>query len=311
MRRDGTDAVTEATRRRLEVMAEELGASAHRSARELAEHRLGEPLPDDPADAPAIAPAIPPAIAPGVQPAGRHLRRRVQADDRVAGWVADRLPLVLRGRWRLGLREVVLVVLVVTVGLGIAALAVLRSDADAVSTAMPAGPVPAPSALLATPSGDPRAGASPSGAASPSGVVVVDVAGKVRRPGVVTLPAGSRVVDALRRAGGARPHADLTALNLAAVLTDGQQVLVGVRGAAAGTPSAAAASGEAPAGPLVDLNAASQDELESLPGVGPVTAQRILAWRTAHGVFSSLDELLEVDGIGPKTLAELVPHLTL
>jgi competence protein ComEA len=142
-------------------------------------------------------------------------------------------------------------------------------------------------------------------------VVVVDVSGKVRHPGVTTLPAGSRVVDAIRKAGGARRGVDLSGLNLARVLVDGEQVLVGVAGAPGVAASAAATSTAAAAGQLVNINTATLEGLEVLPGVGPVTAQKILDWRTAHGSFSSVDELLEVDGIGEKTLAEIAPHATL
>lgn len=139
--------------------------------------------------------------------------------------------------------------------------------------------------------------------------VTVDVAGKVRRPGIVVLPAGSRVVDALEAAGGARPGVDLTPLNLARVLVDGEQVLVGVRpamevGTASGDP------GSQP-GALVNLNTADQATLETLPGVGPVTATAILAWRTEHGGFTAVRELVEVDGIGEATLAKLTPLVTL
>jgi competence protein ComEA len=141
--------------------------------------------------------------------------------------------------------------------------------------------------------------------------VTVDVAGKVRRPGVTTLPAGSRVVDAIDKAGGARRQVDLTGLNLARVLVDGEQVLVGrgvTPGGLAGTASSAAPATD---GALVNLNTATSEQLDTLPGVGPVTAQKILDWRTAHGAFASVDELLEVDGIGEKTLADLAPHVTL
>ena len=141
--------------------------------------------------------------------------------------------------------------------------------------------------------------------------MTVDIAGKVRRPGVATLPAGSRVVDALERAGGARGRVDLTSLNLARVLVDGEQILVGAPAHAAG-PAAGAVAGAPPAtSPLVNLNTATTEELDTLPGVGPVTAQKILSWRTEHGAFASVDELLEVDGIGEKTLAELAPLVTL
>ena len=138
---------------------------------------------------------------------------------------------------------------------------------------------------------------------------MVDVAGKVRRPGIAVLPAGSRVVDALKAAGGARRGVDLTSLNLARPVVDGEQILVGVAPAAGvagslGSPAPAA-------GRLVNLNTADQPTLETLPGVGPVTAEAILAWRTDNGGFTSVDELLEVDGIGEATLADLAPLVTL
>ena len=145
--------------------------------------------------------------------------------------------------------------------------------------------------------------------------LVVDVAGKVRRPGIAVLAPGSRVVDALEAAGGVRPGVDLTALNLARTLVDGEQILVGVgpaTGVAAGalaSPASPAPTG--PAGALVPLNSAGQAELESLPEVGPVTAAAIIAWRDAHGGFTAVDELLEVDGIGEATLGQLAPLVTL
>jgi competence protein ComEA len=128
---------------------------------------------------------------------------------------------------------------------------------------------------------------------------------------VVTLPAGSRVLDALHAAGGARrPRRDLDALNLARVLTDGEQIVVGAAGPAAPV-AASAAAGQPAGGSLVDINTATAEQLEALPDVGPVTAQKIIEWRTAHGSFTSVDELMEVDGIGEKTLADMAPYVTL
>jgi competence protein ComEA len=153
------------------------------------------------------------------------------------------------------------------------------------------------------------ADAQPAGGEEPA-FVVVDVAGRVLRPGLVTLPVGARVADALKRAGGARPRVDLTSLNLARPLVDGEQLLVGVPivGPAA-VPGAGAPSASAPptttAPTLVDLNTATLEQLDTLPGVGPVTGQAILDWRAANGAFTSVDELLEVDGIGDATLADL------
>lgn len=131
--------------------------------------------------------------------------------------------------------------------------------------------------------------------------VVVDVSGKVRRPGVLRLPAGSRVADALRAAGGATPGADMTGLNRARVLMDGEQVVVGVPA----TPmTGSGQAGAQPTGPL-SLNAATAEQLDSLPGVGPVLAQHIVDYRTQHGGFRSVDELHEVDGIGDRRFADL------
>jgi len=144
--------------------------------------------------------------------------------------------------------------------------------------------------------------------------VVVDVAGKVRRPGLYRLPAGARVDDALRAAGGPLRRVDLSSLNLAARVVDGQQILVGVAGgpAAAGPPAggpapAPAASSTAP----VSLNSATLEQLEALPGIGPVLAQEILDWRAANGGFTSIDQLTQVSGIGDVTFADLRPLVTL
>ena len=142
--------------------------------------------------------------------------------------------------------------------------------------------------------------------------VTVHVAGMVRRPGVYELQEGNRVLDAIEAAGGPRRGADLGGLNLAAVLVDAQQVLVPERGAAepaAGT--APPASGSAPAGQLVNVNTATPAELEALPGIGPVLAESIVAYREEQGPFASIDQLEDVSGIGPVTLEEIRDLVTL
>jgi competence protein ComEA len=149
------------------------------------------------------------------------------------------------------------------------------------------------------------------GGGSGGGRVIVDVAGAVKRPGVFRLPAGSRVEDALQRAGGPTRRADLSQVNRAAKLEDGRQVLVPVRAPAAAAGSAAApASTTAPA-PPINLNTATLEQLDTLDGVGPATAQKILDYRQAHGGFGSVDELDQVPGIGEKRLAALREHLRL
>jgi competence protein ComEA len=158
--------------------------------------------------------------------------------------------------------------------------------------------------------GSPAPGGAPTGAPE----IVVDVVGKVAKPGVLTLPTGSRVVDAIAAAGGAIAGTDLTALNLAGRLIDGEEIFVGIPPPAGPAAQAAggvvggsdATSGGAASAPaVVDINTATPTELETLPGVGAVTAQRIVDWRTQHGRFTSVVQLQQVSGIGPAKYAAL------
>jgi competence protein ComEA len=168
--------------------------------------------------------------------------------------------------------------------------------------------------------GEETAAAVPAGAPSAAGAagtagaeIVVDVGGKVREPGIHRLPAGSRVADALRAAGGVRPGTNTDGLNRARFLVDGEQVIVGGPagpsapgsggGPAVGGP-VGSAGGAAPAAP-VSLNTATVEQLDTLPGVGPVLAQHIVDYRAQHGGFRSVDELREVNGIGDRRFADL------
>lgn len=187
--------------------------------------------------------------------------------------------------------------------------------ADTTSAGSPAGPSPTPLA----PGGSlksPLAGrGSPAPAATGSPPVVVDVAGKVRKPGVYRLPAGSRVDDAVRAAGGLLSGVDPVLVNLARKLADGEQLLVGLvaAGSSAGSGGgggAVAAGADASASGRLDLNSATLAQLDGLPGVGPVLAQHILDWRTEHGRFDSVDQLNGVSGIGDSKYADLKPLVT-
>ncbi|MEU4393033.1 ComEA family DNA-binding protein [Kribbella sp. NPDC023855] len=214
----------------------------------------------------------------------------------------------------------VVLALVLLVGLAWAAYALLRSNPEPIPnppTTLTSGSpvaVPTPGTTPAGPGSATGGPGSPGGAGSPGkpATVVVHVAGKVRRPGLVRASTGSRVADVLAAAGGALPGVDLTTLNLARPVTDGEQIVVGVPGAA--PPSSPAAGNPtstpgAPPGTPLDLNTATLAQLDALPGVGPVLAQRILDWRTEHGRFTSPDELQEVPGVGPKKFESLKPHV--
>jgi len=251
-------------------------------------------------------------------------------------WV--RLPAAFVGaRWQPGRAALWGVLLVVLLAAAVFGLRVARAESAgggtviapgggsrAGPTGVAAGAVPVGvSGSTGSFSGASTTAASPaSGAASasPAAVVVVHVVGRVRHPGVRELPLGSRVADAVKAAGGASSKADLSALNLARVLVDGEQVRVPAVGeVVAPGPSPGSASGATGGGGVagggagrpVSLNTADLAALDTLPGVGPVLAQRILDWRSSHGRFASIDELGEVSGIGEKLLAQLTPLVTL
>jgi competence protein ComEA len=237
----------------------------------------------------------------------------------VAGRAVDRAAdLTPAGaRAHLGAAQVGLVALVVAVGLLLSVWWLVRASGDGPGEVAPPrvnATVPATPSAPDAPSGGPAPGSAPQpaqpGASAAAGdSIVVDVVGKVRRPGIAVLPVGSRVVDAVEAAGGVRRGVDPATVNRARLLTDGEQVVVGgpAGGQGAGPPAAA----PGPSTGLVNLNTADQAALETLPGVGPVTAKAILEWRAEHGAFTAVEELLEVSGIGDATLAEIAPHVTL
>lgn len=281
------------------------------------------------------APDPPPTPTPpsALPVPGRHAARRTRAQRPPGLPGLPRLPALPA----LGVAHLAVVALAVALGLALTTWWVVRDrsrplDQVAPVAAQPTGAAAPVEPLVALPSGSSAgsgsgpvpgpgagagAGAGPGATATASPAsVTVDVTGKVRRPGIVVLGVGARVTDALEAAGGPRRGVDLSSLNLARVLVDGEQVVVGgpavagvpgpgVPGAVPGLPGAGTGTGV-----LVNLNTAGQAELETLPQVGPVTAQAILAWRTEHGGFTRVDELLEVDGIGAKTLERLLPHVT-
>ena len=219
---------------------------------------------------------------------------------RLAGGLADHLPLTVRGaRWRLSGRAAAGVVLGLAAAVTAAALVAGRVAPELITP----GVVTVTTAVGLAPGLPGPTGPGPT-STGPAVVVVVHVAGLVAAPGVFELPVGSRVVDALRAAGGAQPGVDTSTLNLARVLVDGEQIAVGVP-AAPGSGGGPGPGGSAAPGAPLDLNTATEAELDALPGVGPVLAGRIVAWRVDHGAFTAVEELLEVSGIGTATLADL------
>ena len=203
--------------------------------------------------------------------------------ERLADWIAGA-----------GRRQLIALALVGVATLGGGALWYVRS-------------LPRPVTVASEPAAAPVAEASAS--ASPV-TIVVHVAGWVRRPGVYEFPAGARIVDAIERAGGPRPGADLSALNLAALLVDAQQVLVPRRGEGGPPGGAAGPGGSSAAGGLVNINTATLEQLETLPGIGPVLAQSIIDYREEHGPFARIEDLRNVSGIGEKRFEDLKDKVT-
>jgi competence protein ComEA len=188
------------------------------------------------------------------------------------------------------------VVVVLLVGCGWTAYSLLQARSTPVAVAAPS--------VLASP--------APTPTPTPVPTLLVHVLGAVHRPGVVELPQGSRVADAIALAGGLTAAADPGELNLAAVVADGSQVVIGTRGKPRGEvrgDGGDAGTGSPGPSASVSLNAATLEQLDTLPGVGPVTALKILEWRKQHGRFNAVTELQEVDGIGPKTYADIAPNV--
>lgn len=210
-------------------------------------------------------------------------------------------------------RQHLLVVgVVLALGVLVAAFAVTRARAVPVTPPVPV----AVASSLAQP-----APSSPPVTSPAPAPIRVHVVGEVARPGVHQLPLGARVADAIDAAGGLTEKARPGELNLAQALADGQQVVIGgpqrptseVRGggdAGVDAPAAAAGSGGGSPSGKLNLNTATAAQLDTLPGVGPVTAEKVVAWRAQHGKFTRIEELQEVPGIGPKTYEEIAPHVT-
>lgn len=218
-----------------------------------------------------------------------------------------------RVRWRVSRRVALLAAgLALLLVTGSVFVMKLRAPARAQPISPPAAIAPVasvtPSAQAAGASGVPNAAA----------VVIVHVVGEVNSPGIVELASGSRVKEAVAAAGGATSNADLAMVNLARVVVDGEQIQipapgeqVAQPGAAAGSAGSSPAGGGAQSGPAVSLNKADASQLDTLPGIGPVLAQRIVQWRTEHGRFSDISELTEVPGIGQALFARLQGLVTL
>lgn len=236
-------------------------------------------------------------------PAGPVPRDDVVQDE-IDDW-ADVAPHRSFGRAHLGV-----VIGLLLVGLVCAGWAVLRARPVAIASP----PIVRSTATQATTG--PSSGVAPRSAAPTAAPIMVHVLGAVKKPGVVTLPERSRVSDAIEAAGGLQRGAEPGELNLAQVLTDGQQIVIGtkkqpsgeVRDGSGGTQPSGGHESASGTGAEVNLNTATQSQLEELPGVGPVTAGKIVAWREEHGRFSRVEELQEIDGIGPKTFAQIAPH---
>lgn len=217
------------------------------------------------------------------------------------GGLRARLDTLSRGE----LAGLVVVIVVTLAGAGLWYVRSLPRPVDIAATT--SSPAPAGSAA---PAASGSAAPSASGSVAPAAVVIVDVAGWVRKPGVYEFPAGARVIDAVEEAGGPREGAELTLLNLAAPLTDGQQILVPKEGEALAVPVTGGTAGTGAPGGLININTADATAFEALNGIGEVLAGAIVQYRDEHGPFTSVDQLEEVPGIGPATLEEIRSQVT-
>lgn len=283
---------------------------------------------DPPDDGPGRTPDPPPKHEPEEAAGGRHRRRSevvrppsgyTELDPEAPDSVLDRAAERWGSHASLSRRAVVTLLVLGLLAVAGTFLALRERPGEVtvpelVNQAAPAGQDPDDQASAGADGGGEAPGGAGEGpdAAEPDGDVVVHVGGEVAEPGLYTLPAGSRVADAMEEAGGPLPEADLDLVNLARTLTDGERILVGVPQPEGGSGDGPAGSGAAGSGgPLVNLNLAGQAELETLPGIGQKKAQQILTHREAlGGSFSSTEDLLGVDGIAEKTFKTLEPHVT-
>ena len=296
------------------------GRPQSRHTRPVTPSRPPSTRPPDPPAEPASASAAPPPSGPTAGSAAGPFGGSAAEPDpgRIHGRapLLARLPLAWQERLDLDRRAVIglSVLLVLALGYGVQHFWAGRPESVAVPVADGAvspgvaaldpgagpAPVPPPSVPAPAPGAGPAPTPGPAPGPSRPSSLVVDVAGKVRAPGLRTLPSGARVQDALQAAGGPLPGTDLTGLNLARPLGDGEEVVVGVPGPAPGSSG----SGPPPTGPL-SLNNATAQQLDALPGVGPVLAQRIVQYREQHGGFQSVDQLRHVSGFGERRLQDL------
>ncbi|MFD9084523.1 helix-hairpin-helix domain-containing protein [Streptomyces erythrochromogenes] len=258
--------------------------------RRRAEALFGAAGPPSPSPSPSSSageePPVPPDGAAGAALPAAAARRLA---------VRERLPVWLQARCAVEPRTVAAVGVVLVAAVGFAGQQYWSARPQGVTAPAPVAPAVVPAGVAAS-----AVAPAPEGGGAGPARIVVDVGGKVRDPGVRRLPAGSRVEDALAAAGGVRPGTDTTGLNRARVLVDGEQVLVG----ATAQPPPGGATGGPAAGPL-SLGSATVEQLDGLPGVGPVLAQHIVDFRTARGGFRSVEELRQVNGIGERRFADL------
>lgn len=265
--------MSDVVRRRLEALADELGTGTRPGP---ASPRDPVPTQPRPQPEPRPAPGQPREESPPAAP-----RRAVDG-------------VVARG-WAFGREHLVAVAIIALAGVAWAMLSMTQARTLPVAVA---APTPVESLPSPTPTPTPR-------------FLQVHVLGAVVRPGIVRVPEGARVHEALEAAGGLTRSARPGELNLAAPVADGSQIVIGTAATPGGRMQGAAGEAESggPGAGTLDLNAATAEQLDTLPGVGPVTAASIIAWRTRNERFSRIEELQEVDGIGPKTYAQLAPHV--